>query len=70
MLHTEHILTRTYGVKGAIIVAQEKGLSFRVILARDIRDVRRIVGSKYNQGLLNLIQYYRTNFPHLLSKGK
>lgn len=29
------------------------------VLARDIRDIRRIVGSKYNQGLHELIQYYR-----------
>jgi hypothetical protein len=68
MPHVEHLLTCTYGAWGAVTAAQDAGLPFRTVLARDIRDVRRIVGSRYNQGLLDLIQYYRTNFPQLLAK--
>jgi len=66
--HAEHVLTRTYGVGGARLAAQEAGVPFRTVLARDIRDVRRIAGSRYNQGLLELIEYYRTQFPKLLTK--
>jgi len=43
-------------------------MAFRDVLAADIQDVRSIVGSKYNQGLLNLIDYYRINFPNLMNK--
>ncbi len=65
---TEHQLTRTYGFKGALIVQQETGLAFRDVLARDIRDVRNIAGSQYNQGISDLLNYYRTNFPGLILK--
>jgi hypothetical protein len=68
MPHAEHLLTRTYGARGAVTAAQEAGLPFRTVLTRDISDVRSIVGSGYNQGLLDLIQYYRTNFSQLLAK--
>jgi hypothetical protein len=68
MPHAEHILTRTYGPRGAITAAEEAGLPFRTVLSRDIRDVRSIVGPRYNQGLSDLIDYYRTNFPQLLAK--
>ena len=66
--HAEHVLTRTYGRAGAITAEAERGLSFRTVLARDIRDIRSISGSKYNQGLLDLTNYYRTNFPNLMTK--
>jgi hypothetical protein len=66
--HAEHILTRTYGARGAIVASEEAGLPFRTVFARDIRDVRRVTGSTYNQGLLDLTQYYRTNFSDLMAK--
>ena len=55
--HAEHIMTRTYGMCGVQVAAQEAGLPFRTVLARDIRDTRRIVGRKYNQGLSALLDY-------------
>ena len=61
----EHIVTRTYGANGAITAIQGSGLSFRSVLAKDIVDIRSLFGTRYNQGLLSLIQYYRTNFPAL-----
>jgi RHS repeat-associated protein len=64
----EHILTRTYGFKGALTAQQEIGMAFRDVLARDIRDVRSIGGSQYNQGIRDLLDYYRTNFPSLINK--
>jgi hypothetical protein len=67
--HVEHVLTRTYGVRGRAVARAEAGLSFRQVLARDIRDVRRIAGGKYNQGLRELIAYYRENFSDLIQKS-
>lgn len=68
MTHGEHVATRTYGSKGVATLQSDAGLSFRQVLFRDIQDVRRIVGSKYNEGLRDLIDYYRKNFPDQMSK--
>jgi len=66
--HLEHTLTRTYGWQGAVTAAQEANLPFRTVLFRDIMDIRSIAGTRYNRGLLDLINYYRTRFPELLVK--
>jgi len=68
MPHAEHALTRTYSWKGVATARAEAGLSFRQVLARDIRDVRKIAGSAYDPGLRELLQYYRTNFPGLIAR--
>jgi RHS repeat-associated protein len=44
MTQAEHALTRTYGSKGIGTLRSDAGLSFRDVLATDIRDVRSIVG--------------------------
>ena len=51
-------MTRTDGVRGRAVARAEAGLPFRQVLARDIWDVRRIAGMKYNKGLRELIAYY------------
>jgi hypothetical protein len=66
--HAEHIQTRTYGPAGIATARGEAGLHFRDVLARDIRDVRRIAGTKYDNGIRDLIQYYRINFPDRLRR--
>lgn len=68
MTTAEHKATRTFGAKGAVTAIEDAGVNFRVVLAKDIRDVRSIVGSKYNQGLQDLTKYYRENFPNLIGK--
>ncbi|WP_200157344.1 RHS repeat-associated core domain-containing protein [Allochromatium vinosum] len=68
MPEAEHILTRTYGFKGAVTAKQEAGMKFRAVLAKDMGDVRSIGGAQYNQGLQELLSYYRTNFPELMMK--
>ena len=55
--HEEHVLTRTYGVRGRAVARAEAGLPFRQVLARDRRDVRRIAGAQYNSGLRALMAY-------------
>jgi hypothetical protein len=66
--HEEHVLTRTYGVRGRVVARAEARLPFRQVLARDIRDIRRIADRKYNKGLCDLIMYYREHFPTLIYK--
>jgi len=66
--HTEHVRTRTYGGRGRAVARAERGLPFRRVLARDIRDVRRQFGTKYDPGLRNLIRYYRQEHPELMRK--
>ena len=68
MTQAENTATRTYGGRGVGTLQSDAGLSFRDVLARDIRDVRSIVGSKYNEGLRDLTDYYRQNFPELMGK--
>lgn len=68
MTHNQHRQTRTFGWRGALTVQQDASLSFRDVLAADIWDMRSIAGSSYNEGLLDLISYYRTNFPQLMAK--
>ena len=68
MTHTEHAATRTFAGKGALTSRLEADMSFRDVLARDINDVRSIVGTRYNEGLKDLLEYYRKNFPELMAK--
>jgi hypothetical protein len=43
-------------------------MSFRDVLARDMRDVRRIVGPKYDAGPRALLKYYNAQFPALMAR--
>jgi RHS repeat-associated protein len=69
-----HEQTRTFGNAGKATKAADAGKSFRQVLAADIRDVRRLARSEYgttryyNQGLGDLMTYYRTYYPNLLTK--
>ena len=68
MTAAEHEATRTFGSKGAKTAIEDAGKSFRDVLAKDIRDVRSIVGSAYNKGLQDVTKYYKENFPQLMNK--
>lgn len=68
MSTAEHEETRTFGFAGARTAMEDAGASFRTVLAKDINDVRGIVGTAYNQGLRNVVRYYRENFPELMKK--
>ena len=63
-----HVRTRTFGYKGVIRARMEKDLPFRHVLARDIRDIRNLSGRMYNQGLRDVINYYRCSYPELFTK--
>jgi RHS repeat-associated protein len=64
----EHVLTRTFGIRGAITYRSEMGLPFRTVLARDMFDIVKLFGGKYNSGLRDLLGYYRSNYPDLIRK--
>jgi RHS repeat-associated protein len=66
----EHILTRTYLSRGAVLAQKERGLPFRLVLARDIRDLRQITGRRYSDGVKDLLKYYREKFPELIGRGR
>ncbi|MEN0109581.1 MAG: RHS repeat-associated core domain-containing protein [Planctomycetota bacterium] len=66
--HHHHVLTRTYAGKGIATAASDKSLPFRVVLAMDLRDLRQIAGRTYNKGSLDLLDYYRENFPELMRR--
>ncbi|MCC6552143.1 MAG: hypothetical protein IT372_03850, partial [Polyangiaceae bacterium] len=68
MRQSEHELTRTFGGKGLATARADAGLSFREALARDVRDVRRIVGTRYDQKIRDLLNYYYGNFPDLMKR--
>lgn len=68
MTQAEHAATRTYGARGAGTLQSDAGLSFREVLSKDVRDVRSIVGPRYNEGLRDLINYYRQTFPDLMRR--
>jgi len=57
MKHAHHMLTRTYGARGAIAKVADAGRSFREIVADDLWDMRRIGEQQYgdpsyfNQGI-------------------
>jgi len=64
----EHALTRTFGTLGRTVRRLEVELPFRQVLARDFRDIRKLFGTKYNQGLRDLYRYYQEKFPELMQK--
>jgi RHS repeat-associated protein len=71
----EHVQTRTFGARGARVNRDEVGLPFGVRLQRDIDDVRAIAlrfhGNRtfYDEGIRNLLEYYRINFPQFDSRS-
>jgi hypothetical protein len=49
-------------------VMADAGQPLRSVLARDIRDVRCIVGTKYDGGIRGLLQSYYENCPELIER--
>ncbi|MEO6938252.1 MAG: LysM peptidoglycan-binding domain-containing protein [Collimonas sp.] len=68
MTTAEHAETRTFAFKGALTKTEDAANSFRDVLMKDIRDVRNIAGTRYNEGLRDVIKYYKEYFPELMKK--
>ncbi|MFI6207113.1 LamG-like jellyroll fold domain-containing protein [Streptomyces sp. NPDC051041] len=75
MTHADHLLTRTYGPAGRVTARLDAGRPFRDVLASDLMDLRRIGqqvygdASHFNTQIAGIVQYYRTNYPHLLQRS-
>jgi hypothetical protein len=61
MLIEDHKQTRTFaGRGGSVFRNKDKGLSARSRMARDVKDIRSKFGRKYNRGMLEMLQYAKT----------
>lgn len=63
MSKEDHALTRTFAGKGKKTMTTDQGLNARERMALDIAEIRKNNGSKYNEGLLEAIDYAKT-LPH------
>lgn len=70
MHKVDHEQTRTFGAKGRFTKVQDAALSFREAVAKDIVDLRRKFGTKYDQGIRGLLEYYRRRHPNLIAMPK
>ncbi len=60
MSKVDHALTRTFAGKGRATMILDEGLNARQRLAKDIYDVKKQFGRKYNNGLIEVVKYART----------
>ena len=60
MSQEDHKLTRTFGGRGKATMRMDEGLTARQRLALDIMDIKRLFGTKYNEGLRQLIDYAKS----------
>lgn len=63
MTRAEHMLTRTYAGRGALTMRTDfsLGLTARQRLFMDVQQIRQTFGSRYNRGMLELIDRTKTN---------
>lgn len=60
MTKEDHALTRTFKGRGKSTMIADAGLSARQRMVLDIKDIRENFGRKYNQGMLQMIEYAKT----------
>jgi hypothetical protein len=63
MTKKDHKLTRTFAGRGKATMKQDKGLNGRQRLAKDIWDMKKLFGRKYNKGLKQAVRYGQTIYP-------
>ena len=68
MTQADHELTRSFGSKGKQTAKEDAKAAFREVLAKDIRDVRKRFGSKYDKGIREMLDYYRQEHPAVMKK--
>ena len=56
----DHELTRTYAGRGAGTMRSDIGLNARERMFKDIISIRRTFGSRYNEGIREMLRYSRT----------
>ena len=57
MSKEDHALTRTFRGRGKMTMINDAGLTARQRMVLDIIDIREKFGTKYNKGMLEMINY-------------
>lgn len=60
MTKEDHFLTRTYAGNGRMTLINDAQYTSRQRMYLDIVDIRKNFGTKYNQGMLDMIDYAKT----------
>lgn len=60
MPQSDHAQTRTFSGRGKGTMISDAGLNARQRLYLDVMDIRSKFGSKYNEGLLQMIKYAKS----------
>ena len=60
MSKIDHALTRTFAGRGKKTMRTDDGLTVMQRLELDIQDIRELFGSKYNEGIAELLAYAKT----------
>ena len=60
MSNEDHALTRTFAGRGRATMVSDAGLSARQRLYLDVMDIRKLFGTKYNEGLIEAIKYAKS----------
>ena len=60
MSKIDHALTRTFAGRGKKTMRTDDGLTAMQRLELDIQDIRELFGSKYDEGIAELLAYAKT----------
>ena len=60
MSKEDHALTRTFAGRGKATMIEDVGLSARQRMAKDLWDIKNQFGTKYNEGIKQMLEYAKT----------
>ncbi len=60
MTKEDHALTRTFAGRGKGTMIKDEGLTARQRLEKDVEDVRKLFGKKYDEGIEKMLKYADT----------
>ncbi|MBQ2887201.1 MAG: hypothetical protein IJE43_26105, partial [Alphaproteobacteria bacterium] len=60
MSKEDHALTRSFAGRGKATMIEDIGLSARQRMAKDLWDIKNKFGTKYNEGIKQMLEYTKT----------
>lgn len=60
MSKEDHALTRSFAGRGKATMKEDIGLSARQRMAKDLWDIKNKFGTKYNEGIKQMLEYSKT----------
>lgn len=60
MSKEDHALTRSFAGRGKATMKEDIGLSARQRMAKDLWDIKNKFGTKYNEGIKQMLEYTKT----------